>query len=98
MKANPTFTVELEGFADPRGTQSYNLKLSDRRVQAVRDALVAAGVPKASIVTGAYGELGKRCTETNETCWQQERRVEIIVVPGLSGRIGGASPRLDYPK
>lgn len=81
LKENPTYRVELEGFADPRGTDAYNMKLSDRRVNAVRDALIAAGVQKERILIGAYGELNLKCTQDSEGCWQQDRRVEMIILP-----------------
>lgn len=81
LKQNPTFHVELEGFADPRGSQTYNLKLSTQRVNAVRNALIAAGVPKDQILIGAYGELNRKCAQKGEECWQQDRRVEVTVLP-----------------
>lgn len=81
LKQNPAFHVELEGFADPRGSQAYNIKLSTQRVDAVRDALIAAGVAKEQILVGAYGELNSKCGEATEACWQQNRRVEVIVLP-----------------
>jgi peptidoglycan-associated lipoprotein len=81
LKQNPASHVELEGFADPRGSQTYNINLSTRRVDAVRDALLAAGVAKDQIVVGAYGELNLKCTEASEECWQRDRRVEVIVLP-----------------
>ncbi len=81
LKQNPSYHVELEGFADPRGSQAYNLKLSTRRVHAVRDALITAGVPKDQILVGAYGELNRKCAEQKEACWQQDRRVEVTVLP-----------------
>lgn len=81
LKQNPTFRVELEGFADPRGSETYNMKLSTRRVNAVRDALIAAGVQKERILVGAYGELNVKCIQNVEACYQQDRRVEMIVLP-----------------
>ncbi len=81
LKQNPAFHVELEGFADPRGSQTHNMKLSTNRVNAVRDQLVAAGVPKEQILIGAYGELNLKCEMASEECWQQNRRVEVIVLP-----------------
>ena len=96
LKEHPTFTVELEAFADPRGTQEYNLQLTRRRVEAVRAALLEAGVPAATISSAAYGELNAKCTEKNETCWQRDRRVEIIVLPRSDSE--AASPRLDGRK
>jgi outer membrane protein OmpA-like peptidoglycan-associated protein len=81
LKQNPAFQVELEGFADPRGSQTYNIKLSTQRVNAVRDALIAAGVSQDRILIGAYGELNRKSAETGEVAWQQDRRVEVIVLP-----------------
>jgi peptidoglycan-associated lipoprotein len=78
---NPTFVVELEGYADPRGSQAYNMKLSTRRVDAVRDALMAAGIAKDRILVGAYGELNLKCAQAEEECLRQDRRVEVIVLP-----------------
>lgn len=96
LKENPTYRVEIEGFADPRGAQGYNLKLSTRRVEGVRDALIAAGVPKSRILAGAYGELNPKCLQPAEDCWQQDRRVEVIVLP--TGELGAVSLRTGNEK
>ena len=81
LKQNPSFRVELEGFADPRGSQAYNVKLSTQRVNAVRDALIAQGVSQDRILIGAYGKLNRKTEGTDEMAWQQDRRVEVIVLP-----------------
>jgi peptidoglycan-associated lipoprotein len=82
LKSNPGFAVGLDGFADPRGTNQYNQKLSESRVLAVRKALESAGVASNKISTGAFGEKRPKCTEANEECWQRDRRVEVLVRPG----------------
>jgi len=81
LKQNSSFQVELEGFADPRGSQTYNMKLSTKRVNAVRDALIAQGVAQDRILIGSYGKLNRKSAETGEVAWQQDRRVEVIVLP-----------------
>lgn len=68
--------VFLGGFADPRGTAPYNVGLSIRRAEAVRDYLTTLGVPEDRILLGIYGEDGPR----RET-FALERRVSI----GLTG-------------
>jgi peptidoglycan-associated lipoprotein len=78
-RQNPGVNFRLDGHADPRGNDKYNLALSDRRVKAVRDALVAGGVAAGRISTGAFGEKQPKCSEANEACWQRERRVEVGV-------------------
>lgn len=94
MKANPMSRVELEAFADPRGSATYNFKLSQKRAEAVRAALVAAGVPPESISAAGYGELNLVCQEAHEECWQLDRRVEVVIVP-MAGDGVAASPRTD---
>src|SRR5215831_18078569 len=55
MKQNPQAEIALEGYADPRGTNTYNLRLSERRVKAVKDAIVTSGVDQNRIRIGAKG-------------------------------------------
>jgi peptidoglycan-associated lipoprotein len=83
MKANPSIQkVGIDGYADPRGTNQYNLALSQRRVDSVRAALIEAGVPAEKIQTGFFGEARLKCSESTETCWQRDRRVEVFIGSG----------------
>lgn len=77
VKQTDGVVVMLDGHADPRGTDSYNLGLSQRRVKAVRDALVSAGVPEDRVSTAASGKKRPKCTEKTEECFQIDRRVEV---------------------
>lgn len=79
VKQNPTARVGIDGHTDPRGTDSYNQDLSERRVNAIRDALVKAGVSAGRIHTGAFGEQRVKCHESTEACWQSDRRVEVLI-------------------
>jgi outer membrane protein OmpA-like peptidoglycan-associated protein len=81
MKQNPTYEIGIEGFADPRGTDAYNQALSERRVKAIRDALVAEGASAGAIRSGAEGEKNRNCGEDTESCFQKNRRVEVFVRP-----------------
>ncbi len=83
LKDNPTFQVELEAFADPRSSFAHNLKLSKKRVDTVRDALISAGVATERIRVGAYGELNQVCKDKTGACYQLDRRVEVLVAPAL---------------
>jgi outer membrane protein OmpA-like peptidoglycan-associated protein len=82
MKANSNMQAGLDGFADPRGSNAYNMKLSDRRVKAVKDALVAGGISADRIRTIAQGEANRNCMEMTEDCFQKNRRVEVFMRPG----------------
>jgi peptidoglycan-associated lipoprotein len=70
--------VTIEGHCDERGSTEYNLALGDRRASAVKDALVAAGVNASRIKTISYGKEKPFCSESNEACWQQNRRGHFV--------------------
>jgi outer membrane protein OmpA-like peptidoglycan-associated protein len=79
VQQNPATMVGIDGYADPRGTDKYNQALSERRVNAIRDALLKAGVSRDRIQTGAFGEMRLKCQEATEACWQSDRRVEVLI-------------------
>jgi len=79
MKQADSMLIMLDGHADPRGTDKYNMALSQRRVNAVRDVLVNAGVPADRISTVASGERKPTCNEKTEECFQSDRRVEVYL-------------------
>jgi peptidoglycan-associated lipoprotein len=70
--------ITLEGHADERGSREYNLGLGERRGNSVRDALQAAGGSAGQLTVVSYGEERPTCTQSAESCWSQNRRVEII--------------------
>jgi peptidoglycan-associated lipoprotein len=70
----PTVVLTIEGHADERGTREYNLALGARRAQAVRDYLVSLGVSGARIETISFGKERPICVQSDEPCWQQNRR------------------------
>jgi outer membrane protein OmpA-like peptidoglycan-associated protein len=79
LQQNQPAKVGIDGYADPRGTDAYNQGLSERRVSAIRNALVKAGVPSDKIQTGAFGEQRLQCNESTTACWQRDRRVEVLI-------------------
>jgi peptidoglycan-associated lipoprotein len=80
LKRNSTARVEIEGHADERGTNEYNLALGAKRAQAARDYLVTLGVATERVSTISYGEEIPVCREPNESCWRQNRRVRFVIV------------------
>jgi peptidoglycan-associated lipoprotein len=73
----PSDSVVVEGHCDERGTTEYNLALGDRRATAARDFLVNLGVPASKMRTISYGEERPQCTESDEGCWQRNRRAHF---------------------
>jgi peptidoglycan-associated lipoprotein len=70
--------VTLEGHADERGTREYNLGLGERRGNAISGLLSAAGAMGSQLDTVSYGEERPVCRMSDENCWWQNRRVEIV--------------------
>ncbi len=70
-------SVRLEGHTDERGTREYNLALGERRASAVRDYMVANGVPSYRIEAISYGEENPVAFGSSEANWSQNRRVEL---------------------
>ena len=73
----PTATIMIEGHCDERGSAEYNLGLGDRRATSAKDFLVQLGVPADRLKTISYGKERPQCTESNETCWQKNRRAHF---------------------
>jgi len=73
LKKRPSTKVMVEGHADSRGTNEYNLALTDRRAAVVKDYLVSLGVAADRVTTVAKGEEQPFCKEETEACWQQNR-------------------------
>jgi len=78
IQANPSARVILEGHADERGSREYNLGLGERRGSAVEELLRAAGVAGRQVEVVSYGEERPVCRESDEECWQRNRRTEIV--------------------
>lgn len=70
--------VTLEGHADERGTREYNLGLGERRGNAISGLLSAAGAMGSQLDNVSYGEERPVCRLSDEDCWWQNRRVEIV--------------------
>ncbi len=78
-------TVIVKGHTDDRGSESYNMQLSQRRADAVKNALVQAGVNPARIQAMGYGESQPLVSENTPAAWQQNRRVTLDILPGNQG-------------
>lgn len=77
MKEVPEITARVEGHADERGTNEYNLALGERRAMAVQDYLGSYGVQKSRLQTISYGEEKPAVMGADESTWSKNRRVEF---------------------
>ena len=73
----PDAVITVEGHCDERGSAEYNLGLGDRRATSAKEFLVQLGVPTDKLKTISYGKERPVCTESNEECWQRNRRAHF---------------------
>lgn len=73
----PEVSVSVEGHADERGTDEYNLALGDRRANAIATYLGGLGVPKANFKTVSFGEEKPARDGHSEADWKWNRRAEF---------------------
>ena len=77
LRDRPSSRITLQGHADERGSRAYNQGLGERRGNAVNSALQANGGSASQLTVVSYGEERPVCTDSGESCWAQNRRVEI---------------------
>jgi peptidoglycan-associated lipoprotein len=77
----PNQKLLVEGNADERGSEEYNLALGDRRARAAQEFLVSMGIPAAQLSLVSYGKERPICTDKTEDCWQRNRRAHVTAAP-----------------
>jgi peptidoglycan-associated lipoprotein len=77
----PTQKLVIEGNADERGSDEYNLALGDKRARAAAEFLTSMGIPETQLAVLSYGKDHPVCKDPTEACWQKNRRVHITAAP-----------------
>ena len=78
LKASPNLAVYVNGYCDAIGSEEYNLKLSDRRANAVVKYMVRAGVSESQLIPHGYGKTDFVSTNDTDEGRAQNRRVELV--------------------
>ena len=76
---HPDRRVQIDGFTDSVGTDSYNEELSQRRANAVREALISRGIESSRIGTEGYGKSYPVANNNDSGGRQLNRRVEVVI-------------------
>jgi peptidoglycan-associated lipoprotein len=77
----PAQKLVIQGNADDRGSEEYNLALGDKRAHAAEEFLTSMGIPEVQLTVISYGKERPVCTEETESCWQRNRRAHITAAP-----------------
>jgi peptidoglycan-associated lipoprotein len=75
----PDIKLLIEGHCDERGSAEYNIALGEKRAKSMQNALVSDGIPASRIRIISYGKERPFCTDSNEQCWQQNRRDHLKI-------------------
>ncbi|QWV92953.1 peptidoglycan-associated lipoprotein Pal [Geomonas oryzisoli] len=79
LKATPNVKIRIEGNCDERGSDEYNLALSERRAQSAMKYLVSLGIPASRLSTIGYGEEKPAVAGHDEAAWAKNRRDEFSI-------------------
>ena len=79
FEQDPSSNLIIEGHADQRGTQAYNMVLAKKRAAAVQDYLSQLGVPPSRLAAISYGKDKPFCQDATEVCYQLNRRGHLLV-------------------
>ncbi|MGZ3440889.1 MAG: peptidoglycan-associated lipoprotein Pal [Polyangia bacterium] len=77
LKADHSLHVTIEGNADERGTEEYNMALGDRRARSVAGYLQSLGASQQQVATVSFGKENPECQEHDEACWAKNRRAAL---------------------
>ena len=80
LNSTPGFQIIVEGHCDERGTREYNLALGERRANGVLNFLIVNGAARSQIEVVSYGEERPAQRGSNDSAYQQNRRVEIAAM------------------
>jgi peptidoglycan-associated lipoprotein len=77
----PSQKLLIEGHCDERGSEEYNIALGDRRAKSAEAFLASMGIPNAQLTIISFGKDRPVCTDSDEACWQKNRRAHITAAP-----------------
>jgi len=85
LMQHPQFVVRVEGHADERGTNDYNLALGQNRAGSARQYVGSLGVGEERLQVVSFGKERPVCTDTQEDCWWRNRRAAFVIVGRRDG-------------
>ncbi len=80
LTENANILAEIQGHADERGTEAYNMALGDRRAKSAMNFLETLGISGTRLTTVSYGEERPLCSDKTEDCWQKNRRAQFAII------------------
>jgi len=91
--SHPGLKLEVDGYTDSIGSDSYNMKLSDERADAVRSYLTGQGIASDNVTAKGFGKENPVASNDTAAGRQQNRRVELVVSGEIIGQTIGVQSR-----
>jgi peptidoglycan-associated lipoprotein len=88
LKEQAALHIRIDGNADDRGSDEYNLALGQRRSATAKRYLEAQGIDASRIEVVSFGKEHPACKDENESCWQQNRRDGFSITSGAGAGSG----------
>ena len=79
LKKYPDTNIEIQGHTDNKGSDDYNLRLSERRANSVANYLRAKGIATSRVTTKGYGESAPKSANDTEAGRAENRRVDFLI-------------------
>ena len=80
LQSSPSYSLDISGHCDERGTIEYNLALGERRARSAKKFLTSLGITGDRISTISYGEEKPVDTTSNEDAWAKNRRDDFLLI------------------
>ncbi len=87
MKQFPELSLKLDGYADPRGTDEQNQRLSEQRVNSVKTAFKSFGIQPERLIAHAHGEVSNLQDSTNTDFYAMARKVSVNFISPSSRQV-----------
>ncbi len=84
LRNSPAVRIQIQGHADERGSNEYNIALGTRRAEAVREFLGGFGIDASRVAIISYGEDRPAVNASTEAAWSQNRRAEFVITAGAN--------------
>ena len=81
LRKNGKYTVRVEGNCDERGSDEYNLALSDKRAKVAVQYLITLGIPSERLTSVSYGKEKPAVSDHDEAGWAKNRRDDFVLLP-----------------
>lgn len=78
LRDHSTAQLTIQGNTDERGSREYNLALGQLRAEATKRLMTLLGAAGRQVETVSFGEEKPRCTTSDESCWAQDRRADLV--------------------